>query len=201
MKEKTNNKKTLNIILIAAGVVVLIAGLIFFVIPATSARPALTATLVAAAATEVQPPTATSVPPTATALPLPTATALPSPTAVPPLALDDEGLTIWCYPTTLLTAPPSSAGLANAPENTNGSGIEGDMVLLTIPNYSCNYVFHLNQKAPEGLKVEVYDWLQKLPIFNLALSPATDDPNAAVLVTKNAYLTSPPVWEYTYKFV
>jgi hypothetical protein len=198
VEEKTKNQKNLFIILIAAGAVILIGLLVFFVIPATSARSVPTATLITAA-TEAQPPTATSLPPTAT--PLPTATTLPSPTAVPPLALSDEGLTIWCYPTGLLTAPPSSAGLSRAPENANISSLEGEMVLLTIPNYSCNYVFHLNQKVPDGLKLEVYDWLQKLPIFNLALKPATDDPNAAVLVTTNAYLTSPPVWEYTYKLV
>lgn len=75
------------------------------------------------------------------------------------------------------------------------------MVLVTIPNYSCNYVFHFNQTAPQGLKVEVYDWLQKQPVFTLPAVPASDNPNAAVMVSTNTYLTSPPVWEYTYRFV
>lgn len=198
MSDQPQNKKIPTFVFIIIGVLVIAVILFFALKPAAPAQPAPTEVT---PATEVVVPTKAVLPPTATATPLPTATQEPSPTATPALAVADPALTVWCYPTNLLTAPPSSAGLANPPADVNLSSTEGEDVFLTIPNYSCNYVFHFNQKAPEGLKVEIYDWLQKQAIFNLAVDPAGDDPNAAVLATNITYLTSPPLWQYTYKFV
>jgi hypothetical protein len=198
MNEKPMSKRIPPFVFIIIGAVIIAAVLFFLLRPRGAATPAPE---MPAVETEALLPTNTSIPPTATATALPTATQVPSPTSTPVLAIVDPGLSVWCHPADQLTAPPSSEGIAIAPEGANVSGDDGGVVLVTIPNYSCNYVFHFNQAAPQGLIIEVYDWLQKQPVFTLPALPATDNPNAAVMVSTNAYLTSPPVWEYTYRFV
>jgi len=198
MNENPQSKKIPPFVFILIGAAVIAAILFFLLRPRGAYAPAPAATAVE---TVVPAPTNTSIPSSATATALPSATQVPSPTSIPALAVVDPGLSVWCHPTGLLTAPSSSEGIAAAPEGANISGIDGEMVLVTIPNYSCNYVFHFNQTAPQGLQVEVFDWLQKQPVFTLPAIPAVDISNAAVMVTTNAYLTSPPVWEYTYRFV
>jgi hypothetical protein len=206
MAEKSSGNKTLTIILTLIAAAIVIGIILAFVFPnanapaptPTAASTSTTAPTIVentATATFTAEPTFTMVPPTATA------TSIPSPTPIPPLAMKDGGFSAWCYPDEQLTAPPSGEGISIAPEGTNKSTVIDGVPEITIPNYSCNYVFEFNQKAPEGLTVEIYDWLQKKPVFNLPLAVATDNPNAAVLFTKNAYLSKRVFWEYTYKFI
>lgn len=204
MEEKTSGNKTLTIVLSLIGAAIIIGVILAFVLPKANA-PIPTPTQVEATemATSTAQPSPTTLPPTATTAPTETATAtsLPSPTPIPPLAMLENGFSVWCYPAEQLTAPPSGEGIAIAPEGVNKSTVVDGVPEVSIPNYSCNYVFEFNQKAPEGLTVEIYDWLQKKPIFSLPLTPATDKPSAAVLYTKNAYLSKQVFWEYTYKFI
>jgi hypothetical protein len=199
-------------VLVAAAIIIGI--ILAFVLPKAN-TPAPTSTVEATATlaptdvadtatplpTSTEAPTQTEIPPTATEVPTATATELPSPTAFPALALKDGGFSAWCYPDGQITAPPSAKGISQAPEGTNKSTVVDGIPNVPIPGYSCNYVFEFNQAAPEGLKVEIYDWLQKKPIFNLPLDAATDNPNAAVLSTTNAYLSKRVFWEYTYRFI
>jgi len=213
MAENTSKKSMLPVVLVLIAVAIIIGIILAFELPkANAVAPTSTAEASTAEATATQAPTeavATATPlptntevPTQTALP-PTATAtvLPSPTAVPALALKEGGFSAWCYPDNQVTAPPSGKGISVAPEGTNKSSVVDGVPNVTIPGYSCNYVFEFNQPAPEGLKVEIYDWLQKKPIFNLPLDVASDNPNAVVLSTTNSYLSKRVFWEYTYKFV
>lgn len=202
MEEKASGNKFLPIVPIIIGVVVIIAAFLFFFLPKTNA-PAPTATSVeaTAAATNTALPSPTPLPPTATPLPTATATLIPSPTPIPPLAMAENGFSAWCYPAEQITAPPSGEGIAIPPEGVNVSSVVDNVPEVPIPGYSCNYVFEFNQKAPEGLTVEIYDWLQKKPVFTLPLKPATDKETAAVLYTTNAYLSKQVFWEYTYKFI
>jgi len=205
MAENTSDKKSSIIIYLLIGAVVIIGLILAFVLPrANAAVPTTAPTAVeptseppTATATYTSEPTQTALPPTATA----TATSLPSPTPIPALGLKDNGFSVWCYPDDQITAPPSGEGISIAPAGVNKSTVVDGVPEVPIPNYSCNYVFEFNQKAPEGLKLEIYDWLQKQPAFNLPLTVATDNPNAAVLYTKNAYLSKRVFWEYTYKFI
>lgn len=212
MAENSSKKSTLPVILAIVAVAIIAAIILAFELPkANAVAPTITMeatativpTEVADTATPLPSPTSvpteTSVPPTATALP--TETPLPTPTAIPSLALKDGGFSAWCYPDDQVTAPPSAKGIATAPDGTNKSSMVDGVPEVPIPGYSCNYVFEFNQAAPEGLKVEIYDWLQKKPVFNLPLDVASDNPNAAVLSTTNAYLSKRVFWEYTYKFV
>lgn len=199
MMPKHADKKTLTILLILVGLLILIGLLVFFVLPMTRSQPAPLA--VSTLATNTEAVTATMQPATATPLPTSTSTSQPSPTPIPPLAIAKDGLTVWCYPDNQISAPPVSDTMAEMPVGVRSSTIEEGIVQVVIPNYSCNYVFNFNQKPPEGLMLEIYDWLQKQPVFSLPLKPASDKSTAAVAYTKNAYLTSPPVWEYTYRFV
>ena len=203
MAEKSSSNKTLTIVLVLIGLAILIGIIMALVSPKAGATAAPAPTQVqAAVATNTAEPSPTVVPPTATAAPTATATSLPSPTAIPALAMAENGFSAWCYPEEqVVTAPPSGEGLAIMPVNARASTVVDGVPEIAIPNYSCNYVFEFNQKAPEGLTVEIYDWLQKKPIFTLPLTPATDKPTAAVLYTKNAYLSKRVFWEYTYKFI
>jgi hypothetical protein len=202
MAENPSSNKTLTIVLVLIGSAILIGILFAFVSPkaGTTAAPAPTQEQ-AAVVTNTAEPSPTDVPPTATTAPSATATSLPSPTDIPALALAENGFSAWCYPDGQITAPPSGEGLAVMPVNARASTVVNGVPEIAIPNYSCNYVFEFNQKAPEGLMVEIYDWLQKKPIFTFPLTPATDKPTAAVLYTKNAYLSKQVFWEYTYKFI
>ncbi len=188
MAENTSGNKTLTIVLSLIGAAILIGVILVFVLPKTSAAaPTSTPTqeeiLATATSTATTQPSPTPLPPTATA------TSIPSPTPISALAMLENGFSVWCYPEEQLTAPPSAEGIAIAPEGEiNKSTIVDGVPEVPIPNYSCNYVFEFNQKAPDGLTVEIYDWLQKKPIFNLPLTAAADKPTAAVLYTKNAYL-------------
>ncbi|MEI8131297.1 MAG: hypothetical protein WCG34_02610 [Leptolinea sp.] len=202
MAEKTSTNKTLTVVLGLIGLAILIGVILAFSLPKTGASPAPAPTQVEVA-TEIATaePTQTIIPPTATAEPTVTATSLPSPTAIPALAMIENGFSVWCYPDGQTTAPPSGVGQAIMPVGARASTVVDGVPEVAIPNYSCNYVFEFNQKAPEGLTVEIYDWLQKKPIFTLPLTPATDKPTAAVMYTKNAYLSKMVFWEYTYKFI
>jgi hypothetical protein len=212
MAENSSKKPTLLIILVLVAVAIIIGIILLFELPkANAAAPTSTieasATLAPTEAvdtatplpTNTEIPTQTAVPPTATALP--TETPLPSPTAIPALAVNPDGFSAWCYPDEQITAPPSGKGISKAPEGSNKSTVVDGVPNVPIPGYSCNYVFEFNQPAPEGLKVEIYDWLQKKPAFNLPLDVASDNPNAAVLSTTNTYLSKRIFWEYTYKFI
>ena len=212
MAENSSKKSTLPVILAIVAVAIIAAIILAFELPKANAvaptntieaTATIVPTEVADTATPLPSPTSvpteTSVPPTATALP--TETPLPTPTAIPALALKEDGFSAWCYPDDQVTAPPSAKGIATAPDGTNKSSMVDGVPEVPIPGYSCNYVFEFNQAAPEGLKVEIYDWLQKKPVFDLPLDVASDNPNAAVLSTTNAYLSKRVFWEYTYKFV
>jgi hypothetical protein len=203
MAENSSGNKTLPIIIGVAALLVIGMVLAYVLPKANTPAPTITPALVEASATSLptSKPTQTEQPPTTTATPIPTETPLPSPTVIPPLAMMENGFSAWCYPEDQLTAPPSGEGIAIAPEGTNLSSIVEGVPEVPIPNYSCNYVFDFNQKAPEGLTVEIYDWLQKKPIFTLPLTPATDKETSAVLFTKNAYLSKRVFWEYTYNFI
>jgi len=200
MAENTSKKSMLPIILVLVAVAIIIGIILAFELPKANA----------VAPTSTVEATATLVPTEVveTATPLPTNTEVPTQTALPPtatvipaLALKDGGFSAWCYPDDQVTAPPSAKGIAIAPEGTNKASVVDGVPEVPIPGYSCNYVFEFNQAAPEGLKVEIYDWLQKKPVFNLPLDVASDNPNAVVLSTTNAYLSKRVFWEYTYKFV
>lgn len=202
MQEKSSGLKSLPIIIAIIGVVVVIALVLVFAMPkANAAAPVPTLVEVTEVPTNTAQPSPTPLPPTATTAPTATATSIPSPTPVPALAMVENGFSAWCYPDEQITAPPSAEGIAIAPEGSNKSFIKDGMPEVPIPGYSCNYVFEFNQKPPEGLTVEIYDWLQKKPIFTLPLAPATDKPTAVVLSTKNSYLSKRVFWEYTYKFI
>jgi len=202
MEEKASDKKSLPLIpIIIAAVVILAVLLIIFLPKAAAPAPTPTPVEVTATTTNTPLPSPTPLPPTATSVPTATATLVPSPTPIPPLAMLNDGFSAWCYPEEQITAPPSAAGIANPPEGANVSTVVDGIPEVPIPGYSCNYVFKFNQKAPEGLTVEIYDWLQKKPVFTLPLIPATDAENAAVLSTTNAYLSKRVFWEYTYTFV
>lgn len=206
MAENPIGKKSFPFLWAVIGMFVVLGVIFAFVLPKTSApAPTATATLVEATATSA--PTFTStpteIPPTPTDIPTatPTETPLPSPTPIPPLAMQEDGFSAWCYPDGQVSAPPSGEGISIPPEGVNLSTVVDGVPEVPIPNFSCNYVFEFNQKAPEGLKVEIYDWLNKSPVFNLDLKPAVDNVNAAVLYTTNAYLSKQMFWEYTYTFV
>jgi hypothetical protein len=204
MSEKSPSNKTLSTVLVLIGLAVLIGIFLAFVLPKTGspASSAMEAVPTDTATVEnTLEPSPTLALPTETAIPSPTATPIPSPTPVPQLGMVEDGFSAWCYPEGNITAPPSGVGLAVAPEGARVSTIEEGIPQVAIPNYSCNYVFEFNQKAPEGLTLEIYDWLQKQPVFTLPLMPATDNPNAAVLYTTNSYLTKLVFWEYTYTFI
>jgi hypothetical protein len=205
MEEKSSGIKSLPIVIAIIGAIVIIGIILAFVLPKTNApAPAPTVTQIEATemATNTAQPSPTPLPPTATSVPTAAATLIPSPTPIPPLAMQENGFSAWCYPDEQITAPPSGAGIAIPPEGEiNKSTIVDGVPEVPIPGYSCNYVFDFNQKAPDGLTVEIYDWLQKKPIFTLPLTPATDKPTAAVLYTTNSYLSKRVFWEYTYKFI
>lgn len=204
MEEKNSGNRTLTISLAIAGVIILI-GVILAIVFSTRNTPAPTPTAVEVtmAATNTALPSPTELPPTATETIIPTATAtlIPSATPIPPLAILENGFSAWCYPEEQVIKPPSGEGIAIPPETANVSTVVDGVPEVPIPGYSCNYVFDFNQTAPEGLTLEIYDWLQKVPVFTLPLVPATDKPSSAVLSTTNAYLSKRVFWEYTYKFV
>jgi len=199
MEDKSSTNKTLTIVLVLIGLAILIGVILAFSIPKSAAPASVPTQIEAAVATSTAEPSPTLVSPTATTEP--TVTSQPSATAIPVLALVENGFSAWCYPDGQTTAPPSGVGQAIMPVGARASTVVDGVPEVAIPNYSCNYVFEFNQKAPEGLTVEIYDWLQKKPVFTLPLTPATDKPTAAVLYTKNAYLSKMVFWEYTYKFI
>lgn len=213
MAENSSKKSTLPVILVIIAVVIIIGVIVAFQLPkANSAAATSTSESTAeqaptdiptqAPATATSEPTSTSTEiATLTPLPTYTPTELPSPTALPEFSMRENGFSVWCYPDGQLTAPPSAKGISVAPAGTNKSEMIDGVPVVPIPEYSCNYVFEFNQPAPEGLVVEIYDWLQKKPVFNLPLEVASDNPNAAVLSTTNAYLSKRVFWEYTYKFI
>jgi hypothetical protein len=201
MAESTSSNKTLTIVLVLIGLAILIGVVLAFVLPKAGASPVAPTRVEVVSMTNTAQPSPSPIPPTATQEPAATLTSIPSPTLIPELAMTDNGFSAWCYPDEQLTAPASAEGMAIMPVGGRASTVVDGVPEIAIPNYSCNFVFEFNQTAPEGLTLEIYDWLQKQPVFNLPLTPATDKPTSAVVYTKNAYLTKMVFWEYTYKFI
>ena len=161
-------------------------------IPATSA-PALpteagTATLApsqTSAPTQTLAPSSTLLPPTAT--------------AAPTLGFADTAISGWCVPPDALlpdTADPTTTSAGAKVGKLNGSTFE----INNLPSNGCVFMYTFNQPAPQGLKLAVYDLLQKKPWLEADLKPVPGQPNSAAVVLRHSYIIAPPLWKVSYRF-
>jgi hypothetical protein len=153
-------------------------------------------------------PAAPTLPPTFTPTPLssptsaPEATATPTPAPTQPPALApaaENGLAAWCLPEGYALsyasdpfAPPADARI--------GAIEKGALEIHNLPVSACVIIYTFNQPAPAGLKLQIFDQLNKQPWWTADLLPVKDKPESVAAVLRHTYIVAPPVWGVSYTF-
>ena len=123
-----------------------------------------------------------------------------SSTQAPPL-VDTQagGLTTWCMPMreAKLSETPTTS---NIPPHAWASKQGSKFIEQEIPATTCTFLFTFNQPVPKGTMMEIYEFNQKSPWYKKELTPATDNPNIAMVTIKHGMVVSPPFWDITYQF-
>ena len=169
---------------------------------APAVAPAATSVAPAEATAPTVLPTAapTSLPPSPTVAPTipspPTATTPPpTPTSVP---LADQ-LTVWCMPVGYLPVSATTDPTSMPKNGVTGSTVNGTLS-FQVPFSSCTFVYTFGQAKPAGTTLQVYD-LNKAPWLKATLKAAPSNPNVMYAVLTHTYITDPPLWSTTYRFV
>jgi len=164
--------------------------------PAGAQQPAATPTV---AVTATQAPTETQAPsPTATLAPTstpePTSTSLPpTATPVPPLAVAEDGVNIWCAPLdyagTKATGPEEPDYARKMIKTSNG-------LQASIPGAYCVVAARFNQAAPEGLALQFAEG--KSVFLKQPLAVADNQADVAWTSVTHGYVMNPPLWWVDY---
>lgn len=169
--------------------------------PAPVQPSATTAPPTAAPATAaVLPPTYTPTTPPATPTASPAAqTPAPSPTQPLALAVAENGLSAWCLPEGDSLSPVSDP--LNPPADAHlGALVNSALEIHNLPVIACVVAYTFNQAPPAGLKLEIFDQLNKTPWLTVDLTPVKDKPNSVAAVLRHSYIIAPPLWNVSYFF-
>lgn len=145
--------------------------------------------------TEAPPPTPTPAP-TATATTAPTATQPPTATPAP---LAAEAVQGWCLPEdatlAMIGSPldPAAGARIGALEN-------GALEIRNLPALACVFSYTLNNPAPEGLQLQVFEARAAEPWLTAQLAPVEGSPNIVAATLRHTYIIAPPRWDWSYTF-
>lgn len=176
--------------------------------------PSEAATAAPAAATTA--PSAVTTAPSATIAPvLPTAepTAIPpsptveptipptptTPPATPTSAPQADKLTAWCMPAGYFPVSATTDPTIMPTNGITGSTVKGTLS-FQVPFSSCTFVYTFGQPKPAGTTLQVYD-LSSTPWLTVTLKASSSNPNVMYAVLTHTYITNPPLWSTTYRFV
>lgn len=146
-------------------------------------------------------PTTTLLPATATQAPSPVVepSATPTPASLPAAAVNPDGFQAWCMPEK--AAYVQSVSQSEVMPEGGRAGTENQGVMrLQFPVTSCTFVYTFNQKLPDGVELQVFDYLASRPFLKVKLSPSQENPNVGFAFVNHAYIQNPPYWQVSYRF-
>ena len=152
------------------------------------------------AATDTLAPSSTPLP-SATATPepseTPSPTGTPTDTPVPPLAVVEDGISIWCLPEGI-----SRVGLTEVMHERGVAGkVQNGVLSAHIPDAACTVVVDLNQSAPQGLMLGFYEEKVAAPWLEAELKTSSTNPAQVYASLDHTYIVNAPVWEITYRMM
>jgi hypothetical protein len=81
-----------------------------------------------------------------------------------------------------------------------GTIVNGALEVRNLPAGACVFIYSFNQPAPQGLKLQVFDSLNKEPWLTADLTPVQGQPQSAAVTLTHSYIVAPPAWEIHYQF-
>jgi hypothetical protein len=149
------------------------------------------------AATDTLVPTDTATPePTVTFTPSPTSTATSTP--IPPLALADKGVAIWCLPEGASRLDVADVKTENAWE---GSLTSDGTLSVKVPSAACTMVFTFNQAISQGMKLQLLSSTTDQTVWLEApVNVSTQNPVVGYAQLTHDYIVNPPFWQVTYPY-